>query len=536
MKNINSLLKKTNLKPKERVILFVHNAVKEEREGKSILSETDKYNLMGEGWRPNSNEEIREYNRFNEGWRTAGFAEMDAQTTYLNAENAFLRVMRLLDFFIFRDSKMGLGNKGGLDDLKRGLSKFDNFNEGEALDTILKNSGLEFEQVAYMFAFELMDKDLKDDLITLYPDIKTEKNYLDQEEKLAELLKDGLKPSREIKEKIADLIANKVYNKYAKEWQLWGYYASIPIIDIAKKWADYNNFDYKPTAKDLKEAEGKKRDAKTAKDLIAGDASLDNEARAEAIIMIKLKREMETRAEKENKTIGDYFKDTVIKWLDDDLLDEYKPIFASDDKSTCNNKDTKLTHKELFNKWLEIKGKARKQLDELISKGELKTEKRKEQILEVEQEFTIITGESLYSFKGDFAFAKDFKKQADDFKALGYLIRFLQDNRFIKEYAKLLAFDEIFKRLSKVYEIDLTYKIAKWLDKFKENIAELNQWLYYFNDDLIGETYKKHNSFYLIKTITDDLFFKPEKIKPDLEGLDIYFKEFERILGDDFKL
>ena len=75
-----------------------------------------------------------------------------------------------------------------------------------------------------------------------------------------------------------------------------------------------------------------------------------------------------------------------------------------------------------------------------------------------------------------------------------------------------------------------------WLDKFKENIAELNQWLYYFNDDLMGETYKKHNSFYLIKTITDDLFFKPEKIKPDLEGLDIYFKEFERILGDDFKI
>jgi len=518
MKNINSLLKKTNLKPKERVILFVHNAVKEEREGKSILSDTDKYNLV-EGWRPNNNDEIKEYNRFNDGWRTAGFAEMDAQTTFLNAENAFLRVMRLLDFFLFRDSKNGITGKNGLDDLKRVFTKQD-FNESKALDTILKNSGLEFDNVAYMFAFELMDDELKDDLITLYPDIKTEKRYLDEEEKLAELLKDGLKPSQEIKEKIADLIIGKIYNQYAKEWQLWDYYASIPIIDIAKKWADYNNFDYKLIAKDL----------------IAGDASLDNEARDEAIITVKLKREMETRAEKENKTIGDYLKDTIIKWLDDDLLDEYKPIFASDGKSTCNNKDIKLTHKELFKKWLEVKGEARKQLNEFISKGELKTEKRKEQILEVEREFTIITGESLYNFKGDFAFVKDFKRQVDDFKFLGSVINFLKENRFIKEYAKLLAFNEIFKRLSKVYEIDLTYKIAKWLDKFKENTAELNQWLNYFNDDLMSETYKKHNPIYLIETITDNLFFKPENIKPDIEGLAIYFKEFERILGDDFKL
>jgi len=529
MKNFNTLLKKTNLKPKERVILFVHNAVKEEREGKSILSETDKYNLMGEGWRPNSNEEIREYNRYNEGWRTAGFAEMDAQTTYLNAENAFLRVMRLLDFFIFRDSKKGIGK---YEDFYK--KRPENFDEGKALDTILKNSGLELDYTIYLYAFELADKDLKDDLITLFADIKTEKRYLDEEEKLAELLKDGLKPSQEIREKIADLIIGQIYNDYAKEWQLWGYYADMPIIEIVRKWAEYSKIDYKADLKAV-EKEIKEKDAVKKVEAETKEKRTDEEI-ADDIDKIAIERAIKRQAEKENKTIGELLKPVIIKWLDDDLLDEYKPIFASDDKGTCNDKDTKLTHKELFNKWLEIKGKARKQLDELISKGELKTEKRKEQILEVEREFTIITGESLYNLKGDFDFAKDFKKQADDFKVLGYLIRFLQDNRFIKEYAKLLAFDEIFKRLSKVYDIDLTYKIAKWLDKFKENIAELNQWLYYFNDDLIGETYKKHNSFYLIKTITDDLFFKPERIKPDLEGLDIYFKEFERILGDDFKI
>ena len=121
---INRLLKKTNLKPKERVLLFVHNAVSEDKEGKSILSETDKLDLV-ENWRPDNNEQISEYNKYNEGWRTAGFAEFDAQTTNLRAENAYLRLMGILYILIFKD------NKKGITKLEDFFSSFDKHNTPE---------------------------------------------------------------------------------------------------------------------------------------------------------------------------------------------------------------------------------------------------------------------------------------------------------------------------------------------------------------------------------------------------------------------
>ena len=152
---------------------------------------------------------------------------------------------------------------------------------------------------------------------------------------------------------------------------------------------------------------------------------------------------------------------------------------------------------------------------------------------------TIITGESLYNLKGDFNFVKDLREQAEDFKLLGALVLFLKECSFVKDYAKLLGFKEIFKRLSKVYEIDLTYKMDKWIEKFKDEQGFLKLEFLMLADEITEASYKGDRVYYMTESYLEDLLtmpFNPDSIEPDFEGLDIYFKEFERILGDDFKL
>ena len=81
-------------------------------------------------------------------------------------------------------------------------------------------------------------------------------------------------------------------------------------------------------------------------------------------------------AKENRREIKDIITETILKWLDEDLLDEYAPLFKSDKKATCNEQDTKLTHKEVFKKWLDVKAKATETIQGLIDKGELKTTKK----------------------------------------------------------------------------------------------------------------------------------------------------------------
>jgi len=549
MKNINNLLKKTNLKPKERVLLFVHNAVKEEREGKSILSETDKYNLMGDGWRPNSNEEIREYNRYNEGWRTAGFAEMDAQTTYLNATNGFLRSSKYISYILYKNyAKEGKTIKESIAD-KAFNALLEKDKRGEALNLVLDYLGFELDYTIYLYAYELAGEELQKDLLALYPDAKTERSYLEQEEIIYNLFNGKDKLTQEAKEKLAELVADECYNKHFAEWSFSGYFADIPLLEVLNKWGKDNNAIAKKPEdlyKHLKGSDEYKDESEEVGDLFNA-------------IKKDLTPKLTAYAKENKRDIKDIIKETILKWLDEDLLDEYPPLFNSDEKATCNEQDTKLTHKEIFKKWLEVKTKATDTIQGLIDKGKLKTQKKTREFKKIKtlveklakemgqikqdtpitETKTIITGESLYNLKGDYQFIKDFKKQAEEFKIFGALVLFLKQCSFVKDYAKLLGFKEVFKRLSKVYEIDLTYKMDKWIEKFKEEQEFLKFEFLMLADEITEASYKGDRVYYMTESYLEDLLtmpFNPDSIEPDLTGLDIYFKEFERILGDDFKI
>ena len=618
-KNITALLQKGDITPKERVLLLVANSVSEERDGKSILTEGDKHALSG-GWTPKDNNEVREYNRFNEGWRLAVFAEMDAQTTFLitKAEHfrKFFINMHLNFYPFYRDAR----------NLIAGLEKIKVVDIKEATEITNKQreqklkDGLDFDYAIYQLAFEsLSDKDKKR-FNELYAEIEYDHQYLDQEEIIANLFNGKDELTKEAKEKLAELVAENCYNKFAKEYQLYHYFACIPLAEVARQFLVSKGIKVKGKLL-AKNQEADDEDSKTHKDIqkVIEDYARDNKIKVEAIL-----------------------KEACLKWLDEDLLEQYTPLVISDDK-------------ELFNKWLKTKAEARATLQKLIDKGELKVRERTAdetgqdklyskglydselaqaqralEILELEpkekgeldekkafEKFSdrVITGESLYNLKGEFEFVKDFKKRVDEYNAnLGIVYKdddpehkgehldqelliadtnnkgelnifslfglttkklkaTFEATQFIKEttkngettldfnnetlktffkeireslingYAKLLAFEDIFKRLSKTYETDLTGKVKSWRESVGDFIDQHNDALktatgqkLHGGDDSEGS---KEAESWLVKRrgvlkTKDDLFIDKEKITPNKDGLESYYTKFKDALGGDF--
>jgi hypothetical protein len=106
----------------------------------------------------------------------------------------------------------------------------------------------------------------------------------------------------------------------------------------------------------------------------------------------------------------------------------------------------------------------------------------------------------------------------------------------INGYAKLLAFEDIFKKLSKTYETDLTFKVKKWREGVSDYIDQHNDAL----NEATGQ--KRHDEAregWIIQNrevlkMKDDLLIDKEKIRPDTDGLETYYTKFKDALADDF--
>ena len=570
-KNITSILQRGNIKPKDRVLLLVADDVSRERDGKALLTDADRH-ALSEGWTPKDNNEVKEYNLYNEGRRNIAFGELDAQTTYLNATVGFLRASKYISYILFKNIftketktiKEGIANRAidsligkydieTIKDTIEGEALKDEITKGkpaiilegeaneialnnklnkhnEALNLVLGYLGLELDYTIYLYAFELAGEELQKDLLALYPDAKTERSYLEQEEIIYNLFNGKDKLNQTDKEKLAELIADECFNKHSGEWSFSGYFADIPLLELAKATAENNKIAYNEKSDDLAD---------------------------------ELRNKLKAYADKNKKDIKDLLRETILTGLDNDkeggLLQAHQPLFMSDEKETCNEQDTKLTHKELFKKWLDVKAEATKIIQGLIDKGELKTERKireykrlKNLYLKLAQETgqdrqdtpitetkTIITGESLYNLKGDFNFVKDLREQAEDFKLLGALVLFLRECRFVKDYSTLLAFELLFKELSKTFETDLTYSVKKWISSFREDLEGLKMEFLMLADDIMQANYKGDRVYYLSESYIEELLtmpFDPDKIKPDMDGkIKVYAGKIKDILQDDFK-
>ncbi len=565
-KNITSILQRGNIKPKDRVKLLVADDVSRERDGKALLTDADRH-ALSEGWTPKDNNEVKEYNLYNEGRRYIAFGELDAQTTYLNATVGFLRASKYISYILFKNRftketktiKEGIANRAidslydivTIKDTIEGEALKDEITKGkpaiilegeaneialnnklnkhnEALNLVLGYLGLELDYTIYLYAFELAGEELQKDLLALYPDAKTERSYLEQEEIIYNLFNGKDKLNQTDKEKLAELIADECFNKHSGEWSFSGYFADIPLLELAKATAENNKIAYNEKSDDLAD---------------------------------ELRNKLKAYADKNKKDIKDLLRETILTGLDNDkeggLLQAHQPLFMSDEKETCNEQDTKLTHKELFKKWLDVKAEATKIIQGLIDKGELKTERKireykrlKNLYLKLAQETgqdrqdtpitetkTIITGESLYNLKGDFNFVKDLREQAEDFKLLGALVLFLRECKFIKDYATLLGFLELYKKISKVFDEDLTYKIQGYIKSFNEDLEGLKMEFLMLADDIMEANYKGDRVYYLSESYIEELLattFDPDKIKPDTDKLKVYFDAFKDLFGDSF--
>lgn len=438
-KNISSLLQRGNLTPKERYLLLIQNDIAKTRTGKEILTEADEQALLN--WRAKTNEEAREWNKYNEGWKLGGRAGIEAEMIFMQtlAENYRKNIVaiELSHYPLYRE------RINALQAFKK--IKVVDINEAVAItkkqrEQKLKD-GIDFDYAIYQLAFESLSDEIRKDILILDEEAEYEPSYLNDEETIADLLNGKKELNKEAKEKYAELVADRSYNKFAKEYQLHGSFASLPIMDIAKKWAKEKGI--KPSTQDyewlekIKDRLNKKGLTRDVLDKEKAEHNLTGVfADEEWLLEEKIKEILEQYARDNKTTIKKILKETLLKWLEEGL--PYMPLVISDSKKTYGG-DTKLPHNELFKEWLKAKEKAGQTLRELIDKGELKVREmttqdeagypslKREDLLKglLNKQYTrnkIITGESLYNFKGEFEFIKDFKERVDRYDANAGLI------------------------------------------------------------------------------------------------------------------
>lgn len=587
-KNLTALLQKGNLTPKERVLLFVHNIISETKDKKSILTEADKKALTN--WQAKTRDEAREYNRFRDGWELSTKAGIEAGFIYFQTKAEHFRKNAInleLGFYPFY--------REHIKDLKQ-LKKIKPVDIKEAIEITNKQreeklkDGLALDDAIFKLAFESLDDDLKKDILVL-DDRAESDDYLEQEEIIANFFNDGDELTKEAKEKLSELISeyaikhggeysirrklafenNENISGFYKQHGITQYFAGLPIFEIAKKWAKEKDIKI---PKEYKEYKMRREIMK----LVADEQKMSEDEFLEGLFYEeRLEEILDTYARDNKTTVKAILKEVCLNWLDEGLfVKEYTPLFNSDQKNTYGDY-TKLTHKEVFKGWLKAKAEARQTLQKLIDKGGLK-------ITEQTGQDRTITGESLYSFKGDYKFVKDFKKVVDEYdaelggellicerdnkgepkfnsifgKAMHTLEKHFKTTQFFKEsekdgdiflefksenlektfketreslingYAKLLAFGDIFKKLSKIYELDLTFTTDELLENVSEFIDQHNFMLGNALEDREIFDFKNHLK------MKDNFYIDKAKILPNNETLEEWTKKFEDILGDDF--
>lgn len=608
MRNISNMLSRGNLTPKERYIMLIQNDIARERTGKEILTPADKEAL--ENWKAQNNSEAHEWNTLNEGWKRIGRMEIEVELYYKDAHTAYLAQLLVLTEMVqypsYRQMKRYIENIKSM--------KIVTIEEATEIakkqrDVKLRD-GVDFDYAVYQLAFERMSEKEKEEFKDLYVEIEYEHQYLDQEEVIANLLGDKEELSEEAKEKLAELVAEQSYNKFAREYQLFHYFACIPLTEVARYFLKDKGIEIK----------GKPM----SQDHDADDEQSDTYKQVSQL--------MEEYSTKNGTSIKAMLKEACLKWLNDGLFDEYTPLVLS---TSCN----------LFQKWLKVKKEARKILLDHVQKGELKLgersprETRKEKLYskniydkELENAQTvledvgiemikceggervcfetfdcaIITGQSLYDLKTDYDFVKKFRERTDEYdpnlgivytnddpengehldqefiicdrdskgkpsflSVYGLSINLLsglnergsmfkevrEDGKIvikfknqefrklfnerrqnlISNFATLLAFEKLFKRLVKIFETDFTYHVVEKIQYLKIDMKLYNDSILIATNAAEDDLKKTKHGIFKNKEILhfeDNLIIDVDSIEPDDVGVKDHEKKLKEIFPD----
>ncbi len=604
------MLLKGNLTPTEKFILLIQDEVNRIKTGKEILTPADRDAL--ENWKAQTNKEAHEWNRLNDGFKQTAKMNVEVEFTYKDAQVAYLAQLpitsQLLFYPYYREMR---GCIKTLKNIKKATPK-EVMEAAEKQKQVKLKEGMDFDYAIYQLAFELLSEKDKKQMKDLYEEIEYEHQYLDQEEIIANLFNGKETLTQKAKEKLATLVAERSYNVFAKEYQFFHYFACIPIAEVARYFLKSKGVEVK------------------GKNLSKNQESDDEDS----VTHDKIDDVVKKYAQENKISVETLLKEGCLQWLDDGLLDEYTPLVIS-------------TSAELFERWLKTKVKAKSILLKHIENKELTLRKRSEnetfkhklrskdlydielnvarKVLEnldlelrVEkaegdervafEEFneSIITGESLYTFKGEYGFVKKFKERADEYDAnlgivyadddpehtgehldqefivcsqngkgdasffslygmsISMLSSFFDGKLLFKEkvkdkktyiefkdpmieaifkerrklmidgYAKLLAFEKLFKKLGRIYQSDLEWNVRERIKRMKEHIDQFNETIRVATNTSEEERKYKEGIFRRKEVLyfEEEQIIDTEKILPDETVIEEYRKKFEDLFEE----
>lgn len=494
MKNLNNIIKRSNLTPLERITALVHNNEHKYKTGKDLLTEAELHTLT-QGWTSRMGE-ANTYNRYLEVARLEGSMRMDATMFSYRAELSVIRNQRVL-----ASSLQNLKKTKDLynETMMEGLTK------EECLNFALAHTYLEYRYVLHAFTLMNLPLEVREDLVLLDDSVGHSKRYLEDETLLYEMLKDG-EISKKDKDALVDTILSRLYYEGIKKmrggterdgFMIGDFFAELPLKEVMHK--------------------------------VAHDAGIAWKDKDEE----KLLDEIQAYAEEKGVTMESLARESLRSWLDDGLFTEhFAPMFESDRHDTWNG-DTKKSHKELFMIWYTELEKSRKYFASLFSTRKLKRQEAEMTILGETKVVEMITGESLYMCREDLDFVREYKKQVE------MILPFSNYALFVEKYAKpvqnyntLCQFRKLGKKASDTFDANFTEEYDKLIETYEEEVKLLNYELVKLTDMATEHIYANaEEDFRYGIHITDGRFrFDLEENGEKADIIERYTEEFKKVM------
>ncbi|MCU0660172.1 MAG: hypothetical protein MUD00_00965 [Candidatus Pacebacteria bacterium] len=437
MKNLNNIIKRSNLTPLERVTMLVHNGEHRQKTGKDMLSEAE-LNTLTQGWAARLGQ-ANEYNKYLEIAKLENSMRIDATMFSYRAELSLVRHQRLLSYCLTEPERM---KKLINDDIMDGLE------EEECLRFALAHTYLEYGSVLHLFTFFNLPREIREDLALLDDSVAYSNQYLGDEVQLYEMF-NARKVNNEDKDTLVDIIFSRIYyegiNKMRGEgterdaFILGGYFAEFPLSEAIYK---------------------------TARDLGIKCKNRDEE---------EILDDIESYAKEKAVTMEHLIKESLRSWLDDGLFTkQFAPIFMNGGFDTVNG-ITRKNHKKLFEIWYAELEKSKRYFNTLFRMQKLKREEAEITVLGETKTVEKLTGESLYTCQEDLEFVREYKKQVYMILPFSNLALFIEKHtKPIQKYTTLCQFRKLGKRASDTFDANFTEEYDKLIESYREEMTLLN--------------------------------------------------------------
>lgn len=155
MKNLNSALILGKLTQRETVLLLKHKAVAKELKGQ-LVPTAGVFNSVA-AWKPPRGEDVTQYNKYIEAYNLHLELKLQLQIISKNSKILFLETFRVVDSLLF-------GNDHIVDMMLRKINT--TVENDDAIDIVVKNSGLEYEKVVNKLSFEYLPIELREYLLS----------------------------------------------------------------------------------------------------------------------------------------------------------------------------------------------------------------------------------------------------------------------------------------------------------------------------------------------------------------------------------